>query len=72
MDARRACLVALFLVGRFGETELRLALVLLPGTLLGFAASRHLARVLDRGYTRPAVLIVSAVAAVSVIARELL
>ncbi len=64
-------LVALFLVGRFGGTELRLALVLLPGTLLGFAASSRLARLLDRGYTRPAVLGVSAAAAVSVIARQL-
>ena len=64
-------LTALFLVGRFGEIELSLALVLIPGTLLGFAVSGHLARILDGGYTRPAVLTVSAVAALSVIARQL-
>ena len=49
-----------------------LAALLLPGTLLGFLLSQHTARVLDRGYIRPAVLTVSSVMALVVLARQLM
>ncbi|UCF20801.1 MAG: sulfite exporter TauE/SafE family protein [Gemmatimonadota bacterium] len=49
-------LLALTVIGRFGGEELRLAVLLLPGILLGFWVSAHTARFLDRGYTRAAVL----------------
>jgi uncharacterized membrane protein YfcA len=64
-------LVALALVGRFGAEEIRAGLALLPGILLGFAFSRRTAPLLDGGQTRPAVLAVSAAAALSLILHEL-
>jgi hypothetical protein len=68
--------VALSLVGlgiarRFGTIELRLAGYLVPGILVGFIASRRAARLLDRGYTRPAILVISAASSAVVILRSL-
>ncbi len=60
-------LVALFLVGRLGAVEMRMALILLPGTLAGFSVSGRAARFLDAGHTRKAVLALSAVAATVVL-----
>jgi hypothetical protein len=56
-------MVALVLVGRFGSAEVHATLWLLPGTLAGYVLSSPLRHVLDRGYTRMAVLAVSAAAA---------
>ena len=63
--------VGLSLAGRFGREELLLAFALLPGILLGYLISRHTARLLDRGHTRTVVLVVSAVAGVVVILKQL-
>ncbi len=63
-------LVGLRVAGRLGRTELLLALCLLPGILLGYLISRHTARVLDRGYTRRAVLAVSGIAGLVVILKQ--
>lgn len=60
---------ALAAVGEFGRTDLGASLALIPGVLIGFVASRWAARVLDRGYTRPAVLGVSAAAAIGALVR---
>ncbi len=66
-------LVALALVGRFGVTELRLGVLLLPGVIVGFVLSSHVAAVADRASaTRVLVLTVSAAAGVAVILRQLL
>jgi uncharacterized membrane protein YfcA len=65
-------LVAIIAVGRFGGAELRAACVLLPGVLTGFFVSGPTRRIVDRGYTRPAVLAVSALGAAALIVRELL
>jgi uncharacterized membrane protein YfcA len=65
-------LLALVLVGRFGREELTLALALLPGILLGFAISGVTAPILDRGYTRAAVLVLASVAALVAIGRQVL
>jgi len=62
-------LTALVLVGRFGVDELRFALLLLPGVIVGFFVSRRIASRLDRGYTRPAVLTVAAAAGLIVVVR---
>ncbi len=62
---------ALSLAGRFGATEATSALALVPASVLGFAASRPLSRVIDRGYARPAILIISTVAALSLLYRLL-
>lgn len=56
-------LIALIGVGRFGASELRVTLWLLPGVLAGYALSSPLRARLDRGHTRAAVLAVSATAA---------
>lgn len=64
-------LTGLALVGRFGLAGVRSAVMLMPGVLIGFLVSNHLAPVLDRGHTRRSVLIVSALAGLSVIVRTL-
>lgn len=61
-------LAALAWAGRFGVEELRLSTFLIPGTVLGFLISHPAAAYLDGGYTRTAVLAVSALAALTVIA----
>ena len=65
-------LIALAWAGRFGTEEIRLSVLLIPGTVLGFVMSRRAAAYLDSGRTRAAVLTVSALAAVSVIVTVLL
>lgn len=65
-------LLALAVVGRLGREELGLALAILPGIVLGFLISRYTARVLDRGYTRVAILVVASVAAIVAIGRQIL
>lgn len=65
-------LAALAAVGRFSREEVRLGFLLIPGTVLGYLLSHRAAAYLDAGYTRTAVLVVSALAAVSVIATVLL
>lgn len=64
-------LFALWWIGRFGRDEVGLGLALLPAVLVGFAASGRIARFLDGGYTRAAVLFVSGAAGAIVIARQL-
>ena len=44
-------LAALAAVGRFGTNELRLSLVLIPGTVLGYLVSHRAAAFLDTGHT---------------------
>jgi uncharacterized membrane protein YfcA len=65
-------LLALAAVARFGRHEFWSALVLLPGVLIGFVLSTRTLPLLDRGYTRAAVLTISAVSGAIVILRELL
>lgn len=65
-------LAALAFVGRFGLEELRLSLDLLPGIVVGFWLSGHVRGILDRGYTRSAVLVLSALAAMAALGRQLL
>jgi len=49
-------LVALSTVGYFGFLELKLAFSLMPGILAGFFLSKYTARLLDRGFIRPAII----------------
>ena len=65
-------LLALAVAGSFGTTEVGLTAVAAPGVVLGFLLSGAGARRLDAGRTRPAVLAVSAVAALSVLGKALL
>ena len=65
-------LVALVAVRRFGRYELWSALTFLPGVLIGFLLSARTLSLLDRGYTRAAILTLSAASGAIVILRELL
>ncbi len=65
-------LIGLFFVGWFGIDELWLALSLLPGLIIGFAVSSITKGTLDQYSLRPAVLGLSAMAAIAVLARALL
>lgn len=56
-------IASLALVGRMRVTEAGLGLVMVPGVVVGFAISSRIAPKLDRGFTRPAVLAISAIAA---------
>lgn len=62
-------IAGLALAGLLGPAELLRYGVLLPGVLLGFAASNRARRWLDQGYTRPAVLTLAALAAAGVLLR---
>lgn len=64
-------LVGLVLTGHFGKQEALLALAIMPGAPVGFLLSHRAARVLDRGYTKPLVLILSAVASALVVVKAL-
>ncbi|MBW3536180.1 MAG: sulfite exporter TauE/SafE family protein [Actinobacteria bacterium] len=64
-------IAALAVVGNLGAAELGLALLIQPPVLLGFWASRGLAAHLDAGRTKAAVLSVSVMGALAVIASEL-
>ncbi len=65
-------LIAVVAVGHFDRQQLTWAAALLPGVVVGFSLSARTAKVLDKGYTRPAVLATSAVGAVAVILRQVL
>lgn len=65
-------MATLALVGRFGLAQIRDGVLLLPGLLVGYLLSLPATRVLDRGYTRGAVLTVSAAAALVLLVRRVL
>ncbi|MFP4183671.1 MAG: sulfite exporter TauE/SafE family protein [Halorhodospira sp.] len=62
----------LWLIGRFGVTELLLGLSLLPGVAVGFWISAYTARLLDRRWLRGAVLGISAIAGWAAVMQALL
>jgi uncharacterized protein len=64
-------LAGLLVAGKFGVAQLRLALVLIPGALVGYLVSGRVARFLDRGWTRPAILAASFAAGALVVVKYL-
>ena len=58
-------IVSLFLVGLFNRESLVMGLLLIPGVCLGYLVNPLLARFLDRGFLRPAILLVATVSALS-------
>lgn len=64
-------IAGLWWAGRFGLVELVLGVILMPAVMLGFAVSRYTAVWLDRRHIRPAILTVSAVSALVILARAL-
>ncbi len=65
-------LIGLTFAGEFGTHELKWGASLVPAAVVGFAASRFAIPYVDRGYTRPAILILSSTAAVVLVLRVLL
>ena len=61
-------ILALTVAGEMGRDEVLAGLALVPATVAGFAVSGRLTHLLDRGFTRVAVLAVSATSAVAVLA----
>jgi uncharacterized membrane protein YfcA len=66
-----AILTCLHFAGRFGAHEAWLGVWLVPGYVLGFVMAPPLARALDRGSSRYAVLVISTLSALMLIARSL-
>jgi len=64
-------LVFLAAVGRFDLHRATLAMWLVPGYVLGYLLAGPLARILDRGYSRVAVLTLSTVSAAALLLRSL-
>ncbi|MBG0773846.1 sulfite exporter TauE/SafE family protein [Oleidesulfovibrio alaskensis] len=62
---------ALAYVGKIGQRELTVALMLAPAVALGYLASRRAAALCDAGYTRPVVFLVSALSAIILIIRNI-
>lgn len=61
----------LAIAGEMGAVDLGRAAALTPAMLVGFGASRRLARLLDRGFMRPALLGFSAVTSAALLVIEL-
>lgn len=64
-------LVFLTAFGKFGLRETGLALLLVPGYVLGYLIAAPLAKILDRGHSRVAVLLLSTVSSVALLLRSL-
>jgi len=64
-------LAALTIIGHFGFREIKATAVLIPGVFLGFLLSHRSTKILDRGFTRTAVLVTSAISGIVVVLRSL-
>ena len=63
-------LVLLRLTGQYGWHEVLLGLLLVPGYLLGYLIATPVARILDRGQARIAVLLISTLSAIILLVRS--
>jgi hypothetical protein len=61
----------LHFAGRVGLAEIVSGFYLVPGFILGYLLSPRLAGLIDRGYARPAVLVLATVSALVLIGRGL-
>ncbi len=62
-------LTGLAIAGRFGLEEIRVGLSLAPAALLGFGSTKWLLPVVDRGFIRPAIVGLSAAAALALLGK---
>ncbi len=69
--ASPVALVGLAIAGRLGWREVGIGFGLFPVVLLAFVASGRLLPIVDRGFTRPAILSASALAAIVLIIRTI-
>jgi uncharacterized membrane protein YfcA len=65
-------LMALAVIGEFDRHKVQVTLGLAPFVVIGFVLSQWTNRILDRGYTRPLVLVFAAVSAISILLREVI
>jgi len=63
-------LLFLHLAGHFSHTDALLGFYLMPGFVLGYLFAGKIAKWIDRDYTRPAVLVISAASAVFLLAKN--
>jgi len=64
-------ITGLWWAGHFNQQQLLMGIALLPGIFVGFALSRHTAARLDMRHTRPAILSVSAISALTILFRAI-
>ncbi len=64
-------ITGLWSAGYFSRQQLLMGIWLLPGILVGFALSRYTAARLDLRHTRPAILTVSAISALTILFRAI-
>ena len=67
-----AMLALLHIAGHFSLRELALGAYLIPGFLIGYFLAGKLARTLDQGYSRIAVLLISSVSAIVLIVKSVI
>lgn len=60
----------LWAADHFGMQEVRLGLYLVPGFVAGYVLAAPVARVLDRGYSRAAVLLIATISAVVLVVKS--
>ncbi|QDU54591.1 Sulfite exporter TauE/SafE [Aeoliella mucimassa] len=65
-------MLSLAAVGKFGWKDIQLAMLLMPGILIGFGISHYTARALDKRNIRPAVLAVAGLSALVILVKTLL
>lgn len=65
-------LVSLLMINRLWITELTIALILLPGIFIGYYFSKYSTKILDKGYIRPAILIISGITSIILVLRYFL
>jgi uncharacterized membrane protein YfcA len=65
-------LISLIIIEKFWISELIVALILMPGIFIGYFFSRYSTTILDKGYMRPVILIVSALTSIILILRYFL
>ena len=65
-------LISLIIINKFWIEEFFIALILLPGIFIGYYFSRYSTKILDKGYIRPAILVISAITSIILILRYFL
>ncbi len=63
-------LISLAFVNKFTISDIYKALILIPGVLFGFFASKKTAQFLDKGYLRLTILIVTSCAAIAILLNQ--
>ena len=64
-------ILSLLVIGKFGLQEFWLAVILIPGVVIGFFISNRTAPILDRGFMRPVILTVSLISSLFIIIKSL-